>query len=654
MTTITVDTTTGLLEALKAATDGDVIQLAAGSYEKFMIRNINIDGNVTIISADPENQAELNGMVVKYSSGLTFADLDFHEVVPGQHKGFQVYGSHDIAFDNVKVHGPDNLGSGMETSLMMIRESHNVSVSNSEFYNAWHGLSMLNNQNVQITDNSFHDIRTDGVRGGGNSDLLISRNMFTDFYPAEYDHPDAIQLWTTNTTEVARDITISENLVVRGDGAPIQGVFVRDTFSSLPFENLTITDNLVVGGLYNGVAVNGVTSGSITNNIVAGFEDQKSWLRADNADDVVIDGNRATEYVLNEGEATQIGENIKTHSIIDDGAAVVQGWLAKHEGFAYNWAPEAGSVMKLLGLELSELSLITEEQRLTLVEGTDGKDRLSAVEFGNSRVEAGAGNDALTGATEGRNELAGGTGNDVYILRSDGDIVIEEQGEGTDTVRTDGDYTLTANVENMRMDEGARRGTGNEENNRIIGNNGDNILEGLDGRDILQGGNGNDILSGGADRDVLRGDNGNDRLIGGGGRDTLVGGKGYDILEGGSGNDVLEGGAGWDLITGGEGKDLFRIRPDDVEIYSEDTITDFEAGVDRIAVNMIDANSNTSKNDVFTFIGDEDFHKVAGELRYEVVGGDTHIYGDMNGDGVGDFGIILKNMTNISENDFML
>lgn len=654
MTIVTVDTTNGLIEALKTAADGDVIQLAAGTYDKFMLRNINIDGNVTITSADREAPAVLHGMVAKYCSGLTFSNLDFHEVQESKHYGFQVYGSQDIVFDNISVHGPSDVGSGMESSPMMIRESQNVTVTNSEFYNVWHGINMLNNDGVKILDNSFHDIRTDGVRGGGNSDLLISGNMFTDFYPTANDHPDAIQLWTTNTTEVAHDITISENLIVRGDGAAIQGVFVRDTFNNLPFENLNITDNLVVGGLYNGIAVNGVTSGSITNNIVAGFEDQKSWLRADNVDAVLIENNVSTQYMIDEDIGIEVGENTRTHDIIDGGASVVQSWLHAHEGFAYNWASGTDKLMTLLDLKLSELSLVTEEQRLTLIEGTDGRDRLQAEEFGNSRVEAGDGNDSLTGAAEGRNELVGGNGNDVYYLKSKDDVVIEEADEGTDTVLTNLDYTLTANVENLRMQDGAYRGTGNDLDNRIIGTDGDNVLQGLAGNDILQGGDGNDQLSGGDGNDTLRGDNGHDRLIGGAGNDRLMGGDGHDILEGGAGRDTLEGGAGWDLITGGDGNDVFMMRDDDVAFYTEDTITDFESGVDRIAINMIDANVNTAQDDVFTFIGQDDFHKVAGELRYEVVAGSAHIYADTNGDGAADFAIILNNYTDVSQSDFML
>src|SRR3546814_8793405 len=64
---------------------------------------------------------------------------------------------------------------GYDLTAFMIRESSDVSVTNSEFSHLWHGMSILNNTGLTISDNYIHDIRTDGVRGGGNSDTDISK-----------------------------------------------------------------------------------------------------------------------------------------------------------------------------------------------------------------------------------------------------------------------------------------------------------------------------------------------------------------------------------------------------------------------------------------------------------------------------------------------
>ncbi|AMY67541.1 calcium-binding protein [Frigidibacter mobilis] len=67
-------------------------------------------------------------------------------------------------------------------------------------------------------------------------------------------------------------------------------------------------------------------------------------------------------------------------------------------------------------------------------------------------------------------------------------------------------------------------------------------------------------------------------LAGGGGEDLLMGGAGADTLSGGAGADILVDGAGSDRMTGGGGADIFVLSADGVL----DTITDFQAGVDRL------------------------------------------------------------------------
>ncbi|PND70702.1 calcium-binding protein, partial [Escherichia coli] len=68
---------------------------------------------------------------------------------------------------------------------------------------------MLDSVGVTVRGNYFHDLRSDGVRGGGVSDIVVSDNLFTNFRPAFGDHPDAIQFWTLNQPNSASAITIT-------------------------------------------------------------------------------------------------------------------------------------------------------------------------------------------------------------------------------------------------------------------------------------------------------------------------------------------------------------------------------------------------------------------------------------------------------------
>lgn len=112
-------------------------------------------------------------------------------------------------------------------------------------------------------------------------------------------------------------------------------------------------------------------------------------------------------------------------------------------------------------------------------------------------------NFSLTSATVPTSDvLEGGPGNDIYVVHSSSDVVIEQAGAGTDTVRSDVSYVLGNNVENLELTgSGAISGTGNALANQITGNAAANMLSGMGGNDVLNGGPGNDVLSGGPGAD---------------------------------------------------------------------------------------------------------------------------------------------------------
>jgi Ca2+-binding RTX toxin-like protein len=129
------------------------------------------------------------------------------------------------------------------------------------------------------------------------------------------------------------------------------------------------------------------------------------------------------------------------------------------------------------------------------IKGFDGNDFLYGL-GGNDYLEGGAGNDYLEGGA-GADTLVGGLGDDTYRL-VDNDVIIEDANGGNDTVISNINYTLGANLENLSLYNNAS-GTGNDANNRIIGlGSGNNTISGGAGNDYLEGGLGNDVLTGGA------------------------------------------------------------------------------------------------------------------------------------------------------------
>ncbi|MCZ8225244.1 MAG: putative Ig domain-containing protein, partial [Microcystis sp. LE19-84.1B] len=203
---------------------------------------------------------------------------------------------------------------------------------------------------------------------------------------------------------------------------------------------------------------------------------------------------------------------------------------------------------------LNVLNPINGSSSSETINGTSGDDHINGG-AGNDNVNGGEGNDILDGG-EGNDRLAGGPGDDTYIVDSSRDVVIENGGEGKDTVKSSVNYTLTVNIEDLTLaGNDNTNGTGNNLDNLITGNSGHNLLKGLDG---------------------------NDTLIGSAGNDTLIGGKGNDILTGGDGSDSFLFGSGA----------IFNSSD-----FGVDSISDFIKGSDKIIL------SKTSFNALVSTIG---------------------------------------------------
>ncbi|MEC4816348.1 MAG: calcium-binding protein [Scytonema sp. PMC 1069.18] len=159
---------------------------------------------------------------------------------------------------------------------------------------------------------------------------------------------------------------------------------------------------------------------------------------------------------------------------------------------------------------------LTGNQGKNILNGGSGNDTLDGGN-GDDTLDGGAGNDTLI-ASSGKDVMKGGTGNDTYIVSSlNDDIIIENAGEGIDTVQAPytsaQGYTLGANLENLILIGGATKGTGNSLDNTLTGNSRNNTLSGEGGKDTLIGGDGNDTLIGGAGNDILTGGNGGDFFL---------------------------------------------------------------------------------------------------------------------------------------------
>lgn len=318
---ITVANSQELYAALKSARSGDVIDLAPGDYGSIRLQNLKFPGEVTVRSLDPSNKAVLSGLDVRNSAGLTFQGLEF-DLTGQPGNAIKFTASERLSLDRSWIHGSLDDDPSGDPPAMLVRDSKHITVSHSEFEQLWGGIGFLGGSHYTFIANTFHDMRSDGIRGGGASFVNVKNNYFTDFYPIPGDHPDAIQFWTLNTTASATDIVVSGNVYIRGEGRPIQGIFLKAELKKYPYHNVTISDNLLVGGLWNGIALDRAVDSEIVGNTLVALEGQNSRIRV--SSDVVLRDNAAPQVLVDEKSVSTDRSMVAN----DGGASALQKWWA--------------------------------------------------------------------------------------------------------------------------------------------------------------------------------------------------------------------------------------------------------------------------------------------------------------------------------------
>jgi hypothetical protein len=326
MAVFKVSSAADLVRALGSASGGDEIVLTPGVYAGVKLAGINIPGGVTIRSADPANPAVFQGLRIEDSSGLRFSNLTFEVDPNGGHYQNHVLRSSDIHFSHSSFHGSLNNDPSDDKNGLFFQNSQNVSVSYSEFQQLANGIVHFGSTGLAFVGNSFHNIRSDGIKGGGSSDVLISQNYFRDFFPASGDHPDAIQFWTTNTTSSASNIRILDNVIIQGNGQPIQGIFMGNELK-IPYQNVTISGNFVYAGFHHGLTISVVEGVEVHGNTVLSSTERKSPIRVNHATDAEVTGNTALLVFLNRVNITADGSTA-TPAVTDGGQFALQEWMA--------------------------------------------------------------------------------------------------------------------------------------------------------------------------------------------------------------------------------------------------------------------------------------------------------------------------------------
>lgn len=411
--------------------------------------------------------------------------------------------------------------------------------------------------------------------------------------------------------------------------------------------------NSITGGVGDDTLDGGVGADTLT-----GGEGADTYL-VDDADDEVIELD---------GEGTDIVRaTVSTHTLAD--AVEVLRFVG--EG---NFTGTGN------GLD----NLIVGDIGADTLSGDDGDDTLTGA-AGADSLTGDAGADSLDGGTGG-DVLTGGLGDDTYIVDNVDDVVTEAATEGTDTVRTSlTAFTLLDNLENLVMTgTGDLSAAGNAADNSLTTGAGDDTLTGGDGNDLLIAGAGDDSLVGGLGDDVYVVDSVDDVVVenAGEGTDTIrtslasmvlaadlenlsyigtaaftgTGNAANNLITGGVGDDSLNGAGGVDSLAGGSGADLFIVSTlADSPAGAGITILDFVGAFgDQLNLAGVDANVGTANDDAFIWLDSAVFTNVAGQLRWGIVGTDTVLQGDTDGDGIADLEVILSGVSSVAVTEINL
>jgi nitrous oxidase accessory protein NosD len=286
----TVRTSDELIRALRARPAPDTILLASGAYGQVRIEGVQMERQVVIASADRERPAVIEFLNIRNSKGLTFRNVEIG-MEAGGGQGVRVTNSSNIRLEKLDIHGildgdPTSDGVGM-----LVERSSDVTIADCKLHDLTSGIGHANSTGLTIRGNDFRLMRVDGIAGNDSNNVLIAGNHFTDFFPLPADHADAIQFWQT-APSVTANITVIDNIFVRGRGAKIQGIFM--TASTLGYQDMVVSGNAIVGGMYHGITVAKVTKLEMRDNFVAGYQDQISWLLVQKSNDVVVANNQAT------------------------------------------------------------------------------------------------------------------------------------------------------------------------------------------------------------------------------------------------------------------------------------------------------------------------------------------------------------------------
>ncbi len=308
-------------DRIKAAKPGDVIILGEGDYGTAYLNAMKFAEPGVRVEAKPGANVVFESLTLQGSEGIEVRGVEI--AIQKSLFGVKVQDSARIRLSGLKIHALNK----SELNAAMVRDSHDVGITDSDVRDVGTGISFVDSEHVKIAGNQFDNVQSDAIHGAG-SYIEVVGNRASNFHPAEGDHPDFIQFWAAKSGVTTGNV-IKNNTFERGSGAVVQGIFIEDN------QNITITGNAMAGSMYNGISLSVVKGALVEDNFVQGFNDMDSRIVTRGAStDVIIRNNVAQAIVNYEGEGPnpryKEEHNKSIGSAKPGDTAAMKTWIARH------------------------------------------------------------------------------------------------------------------------------------------------------------------------------------------------------------------------------------------------------------------------------------------------------------------------------------
>lgn len=348
-----------LVNALKAARGGEIIELAAGNYGDLRLGQygtaLTNSSKITIQSADPAHPANFSSIRADHVSNVAFnkVSLTTPYVDPLRPPiGLYIVNSHGIAFQNGTITGPivtpeqanaarDAYAGAAYGTGISTRFSTDVMVTNnviSQFETAASGQRV---DNLQFNNNEVHSFSNDAFDGATLTRSSISGNYFHDPKGSDQStlHPDFIQIWTDGETTNSHDVNINNNIFVNnstggggedtsnaaaatpagGNSQFMQTILLqqKNANPAMDYQNISISNNLIFGNQLHAAYVQNGHNLTINNNTIISNNDGTDPNASASVPGVDLVGrisdavirNNVTPTIIVPGDATNVTQS---------------------------------------------------------------------------------------------------------------------------------------------------------------------------------------------------------------------------------------------------------------------------------------------------------------------------------------------------------